>query len=259
MYSLVLVMTLSGGTPAAGASEMSYRAAARYGTASVTRQLNRHGCHGCHGCCGCWGGCYGCCGGCWGGWGCHGCWGGYSYGCGGCSYGCGGCWGGVVSYGCYGGGYGYSSGYYMPSAGYNSGYYLPARGTISTQDSGERTDRRGTGDRDGARDRGTGDRYGARDRDGNRESRLNPNRASIVVHLPADAKLMIEGKATKSTSATRTFVSPTLEQGREYTYTLKAEAVRGGKPVTASKDILVRAGQETSVALEFPGTSVASK
>jgi uncharacterized protein (TIGR03000 family) len=71
---------------------------------------------------------------------------------------------------------------------------------------------------------------------------------------------MIDDAATTSKSAQRVFVSPSLNPGREYHYTLKAEWVRDGKPVVVSKEIAVRAGQETRVqiAAEQPA-SVASR
>jgi len=81
--------------------------------------------------------------------------------------------------------------------------------------------------------------------------------ATIVVSLPADAKLLIDDAATTSTAALRTFESPALEAGKDHHYTLKAEIVRDGKSVTATKRITVRAGEETRVELALPVASVA--
>jgi uncharacterized protein (TIGR03000 family) len=86
-----------------------------------------------------------------------------------------------------------------------------------------------------------------------------PAPATIVVSLPTEAKLFVDGKATTSTSNVRTFASPTLELGKDYEYTLKAELVRDGQKLSTSKTVLVRAGQETRVAIDFPVTSVASR
>jgi uncharacterized protein (TIGR03000 family) len=89
---------------------------------------------------------------------------------------------------------------------------------------------------------------------------LAPNQAVIVVSLPAEAKLTVDGVATKSTSATRVFASPELKPGVEYYYSLKAEIVRDGKAVPAEKRVTVRAGAESRVSFEFPvTTAVASK
>ena len=81
-----------------------------------------------------------------------------------------------------------------------------------------------------------------------------PLPATIVVHLPADARLAIDGHPTRSTSATRSFITPALERGRLFHYTLKVDFVRGGETVTLKKVVAVRAGRETVVALDPPTT-----
>jgi uncharacterized protein (TIGR03000 family) len=84
--------------------------------------------------------------------------------------------------------------------------------------------------------------------------------ATIVVNVPADARLTIDGEATTSTSAQRVFVSPVLNPGQEYHYTLKAEFQKDGKTVSVSKDIAVTAGNETRVSLDAEGLAkVASR
>jgi uncharacterized protein (TIGR03000 family) len=83
--------------------------------------------------------------------------------------------------------------------------------------------------------------------------------ATIIVSLPTDARLTIDDAATVSTSARRVFTSPDLPAGREFHYTLKAEFRRDGKPVVVSKQITVRAGEETDVTLEADASGVASK
>jgi uncharacterized protein (TIGR03000 family) len=86
-----------------------------------------------------------------------------------------------------------------------------------------------------------------------------PAPATIVVSLPAEAKLTIDDAATRSTSSVRVFSTPTLDNGKDFFYTLKAEIVRDGQTVTATKKVAVRAGEETRVALEFPVANVASR
>jgi uncharacterized protein (TIGR03000 family) len=71
--------------------------------------------------------------------------------------------------------------------------------------------------------------------------------ATIVVTLPADAKLYFDTTLTKQGGATRTFVTPGLQPNKDYYYTLKAEAVRQGQPRSLSRNITVRAGQTTRV------------
>jgi uncharacterized protein (TIGR03000 family) len=83
--------------------------------------------------------------------------------------------------------------------------------------------------------------------------------ASLVVRLPADARLTIDGEATRSASGTRWFVSPPLEPGKTYHYDLQAEVMRGGKRLTETRRVAVRAGQVSAVTIAFPGQVVAGK
>jgi len=75
------------------------------------------------------------------------------------------------------------------------------------------------------------------------------NRATVVVKLPADAKLYAEGKVLNLSSAERKFTTPPLPGDRDAVYTFRIEYTRDGEQVTQSKKVNVRAG---SVAvLEF--------
>ncbi|HZV03999.1 MAG TPA: TIGR03000 domain-containing protein [Gemmataceae bacterium] len=83
------------------------------------------------------------------------------------------------------------------------------------------------------------------------------NTAKVYVTLPADAKLTIDGTPTVSTSESRVFESPSLTPGKTYFYVLKATVVRDGKPETVTKEVAVRAGEDTRVKIEIPETAVA--
>jgi uncharacterized protein (TIGR03000 family) len=83
--------------------------------------------------------------------------------------------------------------------------------------------------------------------------------ATIVVELPADATLKVDGAATASTSSVRVLVSPELNYGKEYQYTLSAQVVRDGKSVQVEKSVLVHAGEESHVRLDLPVASVAMR
>src|SRR5947209_1641445 len=48
-----------------------------------------------------------------------------------------------------------------------------------------------------------------------KKTQAEQDRATIVVNLPADAKLTVGGQATSSTSAQRRFITPALESDRE--------------------------------------------
>jgi uncharacterized protein (TIGR03000 family) len=233
MYSMVLAMALSGGA----ATPADHCAGACHGYVG-------HGCHG-----GCWnggchggghrlfGGCHGlfgrfrghgCDGGCWNG-GCHGCHGGGHrlfgglfgrHGCHGCN---GGCHGGYAchgGYGCHNGGCHGGGAYPMPG---------PGTGQPAPEPVGK--------------PKKTGEEASIRS-------------ATMVVSLPAEAKLTIDDNPTTSSSATRVFTTPELDEGVEYQYTLKAELTRNGQTLTEIKQVSVRAGQESRVILEFPAASV---
>jgi uncharacterized protein (TIGR03000 family) len=231
MYSLVLMMALSGSADAPaglfnhgcnGCSGSSCN-----GGCSGYSCGGGHGCHGGrskHGCHGCNGGCsgYSCSGG-----GCHGCHGGrgglfHRNNCHGCNGGCSGysCHGGA----CYGGctGAGCMGG--APAAPAAPPAKAPEK-VVPPAEKGE----------------------------------ASATPATLVVSLPADAKLMIDGNATRSISTTRTFVTPALETGKEFSYTLKAEVVRDGQTFTAIKNVTVKGGEESKVSIEIPVTSVVAK
>src|SRR5262249_60732238 len=86
---------------------------------------------------------------------------------------------------------------------------------------------------------------------------IEPAPATIVVNLPADAKLMFDDYTTTSTSNVRTFQTPVLPMGKDFTYTLKAQMMVDGKPVSQTEKITVRAGEETKVTISFPNTVAA--
>ncbi len=74
-------------------------------------------------------------------------------------------------------------------------------------------------------------------------------RASVVVKLPADARLFADGRQLNLTGAERKFVSPELPTDQEFAYRFKAEYERGGETVSVTKTVNVRAG--LTVAVEF--------
>jgi uncharacterized protein (TIGR03000 family) len=81
--------------------------------------------------------------------------------------------------------------------------------------------------------------------------------ATLVVELPSEAKLTIDGQATASTSTTRTFVTPELQAGQDYVYTLEARFEAKGEQQTVTRVVTVRAGETTRVALMKPEVTVA--
>lgn len=188
------------------------------------------------GCCGCCGGGYGGCyggwgrgwGGCYGGYGCGG-WGGGCGGWGGCYGGCGG-WGG--GYGGWAGGWGGwgagGLGYvYAPVAATYAAPTALAYNTIPAVSPGVTTR----------------SMYPNTSAD---------NRATIIVHVPENAQLIVDGRPTSSTSATRRFYSPPLEPGKSYHYNFEARMERDGKTVKAQRSVDVTANDRREVTITMP-------
>jgi uncharacterized protein (TIGR03000 family) len=98
------------------------------------------------------------------------------------------------------------------------------------------------------------------DRTGRRVALAPPSsdekaRGTVVVKLPADARLYAEGRPLPQTSGERTFVTPPLPGGRDYTYSFRAEYVRDGETISQSKRVAVRPGQSATV--EFADLTLA--
>ncbi|GEM_PF-3221277 len=83
--------------------------------------------------------------------------------------------------------------------------------------------------------------------------------ATLIVNLPEDATLTIDGQETISTSSQRVFVTPALEQGKEYEYTLKAKVKRDGKVEVATAKVTIRPGEVSQVELKLPAEGVAAQ
>lgn len=77
------------------------------------------------------------------------------------------------------------------------------------------------------------------------------NSALLTVKVPADAKVFVNDRATSSTGEDREYISRDLQPGAQYSYKVRAEFVRDGKPVTEEKSVQLTAGQ--SSALSFTG------
>jgi uncharacterized protein (TIGR03000 family) len=214
MYSIVLMAALT--------------------TAPTTQSWHRGGCHGCQGCYGtrgyvaasCSCSCY-----CSGSYGCYGCYGspwyGASYTSGSYGYGvgvvpvlqCHGC------YGCYGGWscYGYPT---------QQAHVEPAPPSTTP-------------------DKGPAPKPGKtfeeaplpKEKKGNEEQA----RARVIVDLPADAKLYVDGQLMNAASARRIFQTPNLAPGQLYYYDLKAEVIRAGQTITSNQKVILRPGRAATV------------
>jgi uncharacterized protein (TIGR03000 family) len=70
-----------------------------------------------------------------------------------------------------------------------------------------------------------------------------PTQGTVIVQLPSEARLYVDGQLANLTSATRTVVTPELKPNQDYFYAIKAEATVDGKVVTQTKRVTVQAGK----------------
>ncbi len=95
--------------------------------------------------------------------------------------------------------------------------------------------------------------------DAPKKEQASINAATIIVSLPADARLIVDGASTTSTSERRTLVTPELEAGATYVYTMQAEVTREGRVMTQTQQVTVRGGETSNVQFNFSGQAVASR
>jgi uncharacterized protein (TIGR03000 family) len=77
--------------------------------------------------------------------------------------------------------------------------------------------------------------------------------ARVTVHLPADAKLWVDGKPTKQTGAVREFVTPpVLRAAQNYQYTFRAEWAQDGRAMSRERSVTVRATEAVTVDFSKP-------
>jgi uncharacterized protein (TIGR03000 family) len=69
----------------------------------------------------------------------------------------------------------------------------------------------------------------------------------LSVKVPADAKVFVNDRATTSAGADREFISRELKPGASYSYNVRVEFERDGKPVTEEKSVRLTAGQTASL------------
>jgi uncharacterized protein (TIGR03000 family) len=77
--------------------------------------------------------------------------------------------------------------------------------------------------------------------------------ARLTIQVPPDAVLWLEGQPTQQTGAVRQFVTPPLEAGVPYTYTIRARWQEGGQPVEQVQSLSVQAGQQRSASFPSAG------
>ncbi len=73
------------------------------------------------------------------------------------------------------------------------------------------------------------------------------NSVMVTVDVPADARVWFNGTPTRQTGSERNFVSPPVEPGKTYTYTIRAQWNQDGKDVMQERSIDVQAGSHPVV------------
>jgi uncharacterized protein (TIGR03000 family) len=81
--------------------------------------------------------------------------------------------------------------------------------------------------------------------------------ATLVINVPTNARLTIEGQPVASMAMERILVSPPLQRGKTFVYNLKAQIERPGGPVTTTREVEVRAGETSRVTLTIPSSQSA--
>jgi uncharacterized protein (TIGR03000 family) len=133
-----------------------------------------------------------------------------------------------LGYGGYGGGYydgGYPSYYGAPAYYNNPGYAYPPANYDPTF-------------------------AGVQTQSAYAPSAIAPTQAKVVVRLPANAQLWVDDYQSQQSGPVRELTTPaTLEPGKPYHYTLKAQWTQDGQPVTQERKVTFQAGQRIAVDL----------
>lgn len=74
---------------------------------------------------------------------------------------------------------------------------------------------------------------------------------TLVVEVPAEAKIYVNDRLTNTPGAVREYVSRNLVRGYNYSYEVRAEMEVDGKTVTETKKVDLRAGQNVKLAFNL--------
>ena len=87
------------------------------------------------------------------------------------------------------------------------------------------------------------------------EGRRIGNWATIVLQVPADARIFIDGQEMTSKATRRVYQTPILEPGETYYYDVRAEVVRNGKTITENRRVILNPGQRIAANFDDLGSS----
>jgi len=86
-----------------------------------------------------------------------------------------------------------------------------------------------------------------------------PAETKLTLNVPADAKVVLAGNATKMTGSTRTFITKKLTSGQKWSdYVVSVTIERDGRPVTEQRTITLTAGEPQELTFTFDTDKVAS-
>jgi uncharacterized protein (TIGR03000 family) len=78
----------------------------------------------------------------------------------------------------------------------------------------------------------------------------------IVLRVPADAKVSVNGYETESTGMLRRYVSTDLAEGNSYRYEIEVRMQRDGRTVTENRTVVLTGGTERFIAVADRATNV---
>jgi uncharacterized protein (TIGR03000 family) len=85
-------------------------------------------------------------------------------------------------------------------------------------------------------------------------------RTTLIVKVPADARLYLAGRETKATGEVREFTTSRLPSGSEWnTYAIRAVVERDGQQQVREEKISLKAGESREVTLSFDGPATSDK
>src|SRR5262249_29079369 len=77
---------------------------------------------------------------------------------------------------------------------------------------------------------------------------VQPNVATLVIRVPADAHVYLDGRRTRTANqAVRTFVTPKLADGSRYVYEVRAEIIRDGRVRSETRRVAFYVGSKVDV------------
>jgi uncharacterized protein (TIGR03000 family) len=80
---------------------------------------------------------------------------------------------------------------------------------------------------------------------------LQPHRAVLVVHVPVDARVFLNGRPTRTANQTvRTFITPKLEDDARYSLEVRVEITRDGQARSETRRVFFCTGSRVNVS--FP-------